>query len=406
MKDEQYSGDCNLAAEQRQAVNIPIPRKPRNNVAALVEKGEIAEDKVKVSFSQGASFYINSAISNTHFLQMLLDEVDPAALTALLAALNARATQPPPPAESLGTEDKVPTVINATNSGTLGPQTQAADPGTLVLGTTKSQGEDAETQPKNKVVDLGTQADGTMKENDAAPAPPAPVTTEITAVNPGTLPPVMTETAPETQVKNKAAGLGTQVPGMSNNNQGTQPPGLKETNVQGLGTQVPGTINNNQGTQAPGLKETNGQDLGTQVAVTTNNNQGTQAPELKETNGQDLGTQVRGTTKNNQGTQPPGSEENNGQDLGTLSTLGPPYTYAEREGASADSAKQKVKDPATPKNRRRPSEVPGSTESSRKRSARIAGQPPPPIEVETRLETVQEEVKGNKRTKVNKTKTN
>lgn len=96
MKDEQYSGDCNLAAEQRQAVNIPIPRKPRNNVAALVEKGEIAEDKVKVSFSQGASFYINSAISNTHFLQMLLDKVDPAALTALLAALNARATQPPP----------------------------------------------------------------------------------------------------------------------------------------------------------------------------------------------------------------------------------------------------------------------------------------------------------------------
>lgn len=174
MKDEQYSGDCNLAAEQRQAVNIPIPRKPRNNVAALVEKGEIAEDKVKVSFSQGASFYINSAISNTHFLQMLLDKVDPAALTALLAALNARATQPPPPAESLGTEDKVPTVINATNSGTLGPQTQAADPGTLVLGTTKSQGEDAETQPKNKVVDLGTQADGTMKENDAAPAPPSP----------------------------------------------------------------------------------------------------------------------------------------------------------------------------------------------------------------------------------------
>lgn len=380
MKDEQYSGDCNLAAEQRQAVNIPIPRKPRNNVAALVEKGEIAEDKVKVSFSQGASFYINSAISNTHFLQMLLDKVDPAALTALLAALNARATQPPPPAESLGTEDKVPTVINATNSGTLGPQTQAADPGTLVLGTTKSQGEDAETQPKNKVVDLGTQADGTMKENDAAPAPPAPVTTEITAVNPGTLPPVMTETAPETQVKNKAAGLGTQVPGMSNNNQGTQPPGLKETNVQGLGTQVPGTINNNQGTQAPGLKETNGQDLGTQVPVTTNNNQGT---------------------------QPPGSEETNGQDLGTPPPLAPPYDYAEREGASADSAKQKVKDPATPKNKRKaPVQVPGSTESSRKRSARIAGQPPPPIEVETRLETVQEEVKGNKRTKVNKTKTN
>jgi hypothetical protein len=380
MKDEQYSGDCNLAAEQRQAVNIPIPRKPRNNVAALVEKGEIAEDKVKVSFSQGASFYINSAISNTHFLQMLLDKVDPAALTALLAALNARATQPPPPAESLGTEDKVPTVINATNSGTLGPQTQAADPGTLVLGTTKSQGEDAETQPKNKVVDLGTQADGTMKENDAAPAPPAPVTTEITAVNPGTLPPVMTETAPETQVKNKAAGLGTQVPGMSNNNQGTQPPGLKETNVQGLGTQVPGTINNNQGTQAPGLKETNGQDLGTQVPVTTNNNQGT---------------------------QPPGSEETNGQDLGTPPPLAPPYDYAEREAASADSAKQKVKDPATPKNKRKaPVQVPGSTESSRKRSARIAGQPPPPIEVETRLETVQEEVKGNKRTKVNKTKTN
>ena len=382
MKDEQYSGDCNLAAEQRQAVNIPIPRKPRNNVAALVEKGEIAEDKVKVSFSQGASFYINSAISNTHFLQMLLDKVDPAALTALLAALNARATQPPPPAESLGTEDKVPTVINATNSGTLGPQTQAADPGTLVLGTTKSKGEDAETQPKNKVVDLGTQADGTMKENDAAPAPPAPVTTEITAVNRGTLPPVMTETAPETQVKNKAAGLGTQVPGMSNNNQGTQPPGLKETNVQGLGTQVPGTINNNQGTQAPGLKETNGQDLGTQVPVTTNNNQGT---------------------------QPPGSEETNGQDLGTPPPLAPPYDYAEREreGASADSAKQKVKDPATPKNKRKaPVQVPGSTESSRKRSARIAGQPPPPIEVETRLETVQEEVKGNKRTKVNKTKTN
>ena len=380
MKDEQYTGDCNLAAEQRQAVNIPIPRKPRNNVAALVEKGEIAEDKVKVSFSQGASFYINSAISKTHFLQVLLDNFDPVALTALLAALNARATQPPPPAESLGTEDKVPTVINATNSGTLGPQTQAADPGTLVLGTTKSQGEDAETQPKNKVVDLGTQADGTMKENDAAPAPPAPVKTEITAVNPGTLPPVMTETAPETQVKNKAAGLGTQVPGMSNNNQGTQPPGLKETNVQGLGTQVPGTINNNQGTQAPGLKETNGQDLGTQVPVTTNNNQGT---------------------------QPPGSEETNGQDLGTPPPLAPPYDYAEREGASADSAKQKVKDPATPKNKRKaPVQVPGSTESSRKRSARIAGQPPPPIEVETRLETVQEEVKGNKRTKVNKTKTN
>ena len=84
-------------------------------------------------------------------------------------------------------------------------------------GRQRGQGEDAETQPKNKVVDLGTQADGTMKENDAAPAPPAPVTTEITAVNPGTLPPVMTETAPETKVKNKAAGLGTQVPGMSNN---------------------------------------------------------------------------------------------------------------------------------------------------------------------------------------------
>ena len=100
MKDEQYSGDCNRAAEQRQAVNIPIPRKPRNNVAASVEKGEtvgskVEEDKVKVSFFQGASFYINLAISNTHFLQMLLDKVDPAALTALLAALNARATQPP-----------------------------------------------------------------------------------------------------------------------------------------------------------------------------------------------------------------------------------------------------------------------------------------------------------------------
>lgn len=155
---------------------------------------------------------------------------------------------------------------------------------------------------------------------------------------------------------------------------------MKETNVQGLGTQVPGTINNNQGTQAPGLKETNGQDLGTQVPVTTNNNQGT---------------------------QPPGSEETNGQDLGTPPPLAPPYDYAEREAASADSAKQKVKDPATPKNKRKaPVQVPGSTESSRKRSARIAGQPPPPIEVETRLETVQEEVKGNKRTKVNKTKTN
>jgi hypothetical protein len=49
-KDEQYSGDCNLAAEQRQAAAFSIPRKPRNNVAALVEKGEIAEDNVKVSF--------------------------------------------------------------------------------------------------------------------------------------------------------------------------------------------------------------------------------------------------------------------------------------------------------------------------------------------------------------------
>jgi hypothetical protein len=63
-----------------------------------------------------------------------------------------------------------------------------------------------------------------------------------------------------------------------------------------------------------------------------------------------------------------------------------------------------VKDPATPDKRKASVQVPGSTESSKKRSLRLAGLPP--CEVETRLETVQEEVKGNKRTKANKTKNN
>jgi hypothetical protein len=78
--------------------------------------------------------------------------------------------------------------------------------------------------------------------------------------------------------------------------------------------------------------------------------------------------------------------------------LAPPYAYAKREEASADSVKQKVKDPATPDKMKAPDQVPGSTESSRKRSARLAGLPPGVVD--TRLETVQEEVKGNKQKEV------